>query len=112
MHHSIARGSIARAPAALPISAVSQPNDSSTAVTSAFAPSLLPQINIVGRPSEKEGFTISVLPTEQNDFTKCASGARACSRSIRDSPGPVKYGITPSTGGAAAMGLVVSMTVL
>src|SRR3954467_13017163 len=50
------------------------------------------------------------LPTLLNAFTRRASGNAACSRSSRDAFGPVKYCSTPSTGGASAIGLVVSIT--
>jgi hypothetical protein len=52
------------------------------------------------------------LPTLEKAFTKLAAGASFCRRSISDSLGPVKYCRTPLTGGAAAIGLVASRTVL
>lgn len=69
-------------------------------------------MNIVGLPAEYCGFTIFGFPTELNAFTKFTFGCAAWRRSISDSSRLVKNFSTPFTGGAAAMGLVGSITVL
>src|SRR5678815_386207 len=69
-------------------------------------------MNIVGRPPFRTGLTISALPTELNAFTKRAEANSRCRRSINDSSREVKYRRTPWSGGASAMGLVVSMMTL
>ena len=46
-------------------------------VTSLFAPSSLPQMNIVGFSPLKSGLTMNALPTQLNAFTKFAVG-RSC----------------------------------
>ncbi len=69
-------------------------------------------MNMVGGPPGSFGSIMSALPTQEKAFTKWAAGTLACKRSRRESPGPVKNGITPFTGGPSAMGLLVSMTVL
>jgi len=79
-------------------------------VTVFFAPSSLPQINIVGLPPSNCGSTIDALPTELKAFTKCASANSRCNRSMSDSSRVLKYFKTPFCGGASAIGFVVSMT--
>jgi len=49
-------------------------------------------------------------PTELNAFTRCAPGNSRCSCSIKDSFRFVVNCSTPSTGAAAAIGLVASIT--
>ena len=71
-----------------------------------------PQMNIVGGPPFSLGLTMRALPTLLNALTKRALGAALCSRSIRESSRVVKKLITPFTGGASAIGLVASMTIL
>ncbi len=112
MHQSMQSGSMARALAAPPMSAVSQPKRSRMAVASAFAPASLPPMNIVGFVPPKSGLTMCALPTHDQALTKWAWGACCCRRSIRDSLGPVKNLSTPSSGGSSVMGLVASSTVL
>jgi hypothetical protein len=104
-------GSMARAASAAPMSATSQPNSPSMALTLAFACALLPQINIVGF-SSNEGLYIKAFPTHENAFTKCAEGAMSCSRFISDSFILVKKLSAPFTGMASAMGLHASIIVL
>ena len=77
-----------------------------------MATSSLPQMNIVGGPPGKTGFTMNALPTQENTFTKRASGACLCRRSMSDSSRSVKNRRTPFCGGASAMGFVASITVL
>src|SRR5665647_970802 len=83
MHQSIHNGSIARADSTNPKSAVSQPKRALRSLTSFFAVSLLPQMNIVGELSN-EGFIIFELPVLLNAFTKLASGTISCNCSIKD----------------------------
>jgi hypothetical protein len=112
MHHSMHRGSMARALSTEPISSVSQPNAVRMPRTSAFAWSLLPQMNMLGLPPRKDGFTIKAFPTQEKALTRKAPGARRCRRSISESFGPVKKVSTPLVGGISAMGLVASITTL
>src|ERR1017187_6637850 len=112
MHQSMHKGSMARAAAAPPISAVSHPNWSRTVLTCFFAPASLPQINIVGFPPSNFGFTISAAPTELKAFTKCAPENSCCNCSMCDSLMLLKNFSTPSSGGASSIGLVASTTVL
>lgn len=85
MHHSMHRGSMARAASAGPISATSHPNWSRTRATVFFAAASLPQMNMVGRPSAYSGFTICGLPTELKALTNRVCGNSRCSCSISDS---------------------------
>jgi hypothetical protein len=103
-------GRAARSPAAataLPMSAGPQPISFSSEATARFASASLPQKNIVGGPPGNFGSIMTALPTELNALTNRAPGTCFCSRSISESPGPVKNCRTPSTGGASAIGLVV-----
>jgi hypothetical protein len=50
------------------------------------------------------------LPTLLNALTKRTAGKADCSCSISELCGPVKNSRTPSVGGFAAIGFVVSMT--
>ena len=82
------------------------------APTSPLAPASFPQMNMVGLTPEKSGLTIEAAPTLEKALTKRAVGAVFCRRSMSDSLPLVKKLITPFTGGASAIGLVVSMIVL
>src|SRR5580704_13039726 len=111
MHQSMHNGSIARAASALPQSSVSQPNWSRTPRAVSFAAASFPQMNIVGLAGSF-GLTKRALPQLENAFTNLAAGRLFWSRSINDSLGPVMNERTPLTGGASAIGLVVSRTTL
>ena len=80
-------------------------------MTVAFAPSSLPQMNIVGFCGNC-GLTMNALPTQLNALTNFACGAFFCSCSISDSLKSVKYCSTPCTGGLSAIGFVESITTL
>src|SRR4029079_7950573 len=75
MHQRMHSGSIARAASAAPRSSTSQPKVSHTPRTISFAASPFPQMNMVGLPSLKDGFTIRAWPTELNALTKRELGA-------------------------------------
>ena len=92
------------------MSAVSQPNCSRIPVTVFFAPSSLPQMNMVGRPPLSSGLTMRAAPTELKALTNFAPANSRCSRSTSASSRLVKTRSTPFTGGASAMGFVASMT--
>jgi len=92
------------------MSQVSQPTWVSGSRGRSFAPASLPQMNIVGGPPGSFGWIMNALPTQENAFTKCASFARRCSRSISESSRPVKKRSTPFSGGRSAMGFVASST--
>ena len=66
-------------------------------------------MNMVGRPPGSRGSTMSAFPTQLKAFTNRAAGTARCSRSMRESSGPVKSGRIPFTGGPE-MGFVASMT--
>lgn len=67
-------------------------------------------MNIVGLLSN-DGFTINAFPTLLNALTNFASGTFSRNSSINDLSRLVKYFKTPLTGGASAIGFVVSITV-
>ena len=66
---------------------------------------------MVGFTPPKSGSTMNAWPTHENAFTNRASGEASWSRSMSDSFGPVNRRSTPFTGGASAIGFVVSITV-
>src|SRR5512137_1202719 len=70
MHQSMQSGSMARAASAFPMSETSQPNWSTMPEMIFFAPSSLPQMNMVGLPPANFGSLMQALPTELNALTK------------------------------------------
>jgi hypothetical protein len=81
-------------------------------VTTPFATASLPQMTIVGFPPANCGLTMQALPTELNAFTKRTPTNSRCNRSNSESSCVVKNFNTPWSGGASAMGLVASITIL
>src|ERR1017187_9601744 len=112
MHHSMHSGSSAREAIMPPQSNGSQPKLRITPSTCRLAAASFPQRNIVGGPCSYFGCIMRAAPTLLKALTTCASGAAAWTRSPSDSFRPVVNTSTPSTGGASAIGLVVSITVL
>ena len=111
MHQSMQSGSMARAAMALPMSAVSQPNCSRTDVTVFFASASLPQMNIVGLPPLKLRIDHQIAADRIERLDELAHRrTRAAGAPSATRRGSVKNLITPSVGGASAMGLVASMT--
>ena len=70
-----------------------------------LATSSLPQINMVGFPPEKCGFTMCALPTELKALTNFTAGNSRCRRSIEDSSSVVVNLSTPFTGATLALGV-------
>ena len=108
------RGSIALAASTLPISSVSQPNDSKISSDYFFCIFIIATNKHGWHASHwKFGLYIKALPTLLNAFTILASGIICCEffpSMIHSSV--VKNFNTPFSGGTAAIGLVASITVL